>query len=124
MSLEDMCARVVGETVEIFTMLSHCEAESMMLGRVTPLRDEYASHPATRLYLGEPWGALVDCDAPLLAPLPEFADAERAYLTEVTPKIIEMWRRIGLSFTDGPGRWNLGIDVTAPLWDAPGAGDD
>src|SRR5260370_30879529 len=89
-----------------------------MLGRSTPLRDEYAKHPATRLYLGEPWGALVDCDAPLLAPVSEFADAEGAYLSEVVPKIIEMWRQVGLTFTDGPGPEGLRIDVTASLRDA------
>jgi hypothetical protein len=118
MSLEDLYAQVVGETVGVFTFLSHCEAEAAMLARSTPLRDEYAQHPATRLYLGEPWGALVDCDAPLLAPVSEFADAEGAYLSEVVPKIIEMWRRVGLTFTDGPGPEDLRIDVTAPLRDA------
>ena len=118
MSLEDLYAQVVGETVGIFTFLSHCEAEAAMLGRSTPLRDEYAQHPATRLYLGEPWGALVDCNAPLLAPVSEFADAEGAYLSEVVPKIVEMWRRVGLTFTDGLGPDDLRIDVTAPLRDA------
>ncbi len=88
-----------------------------MLERSSPLRDEYAQHPATRLYLGEPWGALIDCDAPLLTPVSEFAAAEGAYLSEVVPKIIEMWRRVGLTFTDGPGPSDLRIDVTAPLRD-------
>jgi hypothetical protein len=119
MPLEAMYAQVVGETVDVFTMLSHGEAESMMLRRVTPLRDEYATHPATRLYLGEPWGSLIDCDAPLLSPLPDFADAEGTYLAEVAPKIIDMWRRLGLKFTDGPGPYDLRIDVTAPLRDVP-----
>ena len=117
MSLEAMYARVVGETVDVFTFLSHCEAEAAMLERSSPLRDEYAQHPATRLYLGEPWGALIDCDAPLLTPVSEFAAAEGAYLSEVVPKIIEMWRRVGLTFTDGPGPGDLRIDVTAPLRD-------
>ena len=54
-SLQAVYELVVGETVGVFTYLSHCEAENMMLKRVTPLRDEYAAHPATRLYLGEPW---------------------------------------------------------------------
>jgi hypothetical protein len=115
--LEAMYAQVVGETVGVFTYLSHCEAENMMLKRVTPLRDEYATHPATRLYLGEPWGTLVDCDAPLLAPLLEFADAEGTYISEVVPKIIEMWRRVGLTFTDGPGPDDLHIDVSDPQRD-------
>jgi hypothetical protein len=48
----------------------------------------------------------------------EFADAEGAYLSEVVPKIVEMWRRVGLTFTDGPGPDDLRIDVTAPLRDA------
>jgi hypothetical protein len=109
----------VGETVDVFTILSHAEAESMMLERVTPLRDEYATHPATRLYLGEPWGALIGCDAPLLAPLPDFAEAEGTYLSDVAPKVIDMWRRLGVTFTDGPGRWDLRIDVSEPLWDVP-----
>jgi len=117
LSLEDMYAQIVGETVEVFTILSHVEAESVMLERVTPLRDEYATHPATRLYLGEPWRALIDCDAPLLAPLPDFAEAEGVYLSDVAPKVIDMWRRLGVTFTDGPGRWDLRIDVGEPLWD-------
>jgi hypothetical protein len=117
MSLRDMYAQVVGETVDVFTFLSHCEAESMMLGRETPLRDEWAAHPSTRLYLGAPWGALIDCEAPLLAPLAEFADAESTYLSEVAPRVIDMWRRLGLTFTDGQGPDDLRIDVTAPLLD-------
>jgi len=109
---------VVGETVGVFTYLSHCEAENMMLKRVTPLRNEYAAHPATRLYLGEPWGALVDCDAPLLAPLPEFAAAEGTYIADVVPKVIDMWQRAGLTFTDGPGPYDLQIEVSDPRRDA------
>jgi hypothetical protein len=34
------------------------------------------STPATRLCLGEPLGALIDCDAPFLTPVSEFAAAE------------------------------------------------
>jgi hypothetical protein len=117
-SLFDLYAQVVGETVEVFTFLSHCEAEAHMLGRPSPLRDEYAGHPATRLYLGDPWLGLVDCDAPLFPAVSEFAGAENEYLSQVVPKIIEMWRRLGLTFTDGPGPEDLRIDVTAPLWDA------
>jgi hypothetical protein len=117
-SLEDLYAQVVGGTVDVFTFLSHCQAEAVMLGRSAPLREEHAQHPATRLYLGEPWGALISCGAPLLPPLAEFAEAEGTYLSEVVPKIIEMWRRTGLTFTDGPGPDDLRIDVTAPLRDA------
>jgi hypothetical protein len=117
-SLQAVYELVVGETVGVFTYLSHCEAENMMLKRVTPLRNEYAAHPATRLYLGEPWGALVDCDGPLLAPLPEFAAAEGTYITDVVPKVIDMWQRAGLTFTDGPGPYDLQIEVSDPQRDA------
>jgi hypothetical protein len=88
-----------------------------MLERPGPLRDEYAQHPATRLYLAEPWSALVDCGAPLMPALPEFAATEAARLSAAVPKIIEMWQRVGLKFTDGPGPGDLHIDVSAPLRD-------
>jgi hypothetical protein len=103
MSLKAMYARVVGETVDVFTFLSHCEVEAAMLEHSSPLRDEYSQHPATRMYLGEPWGALIRLRCSLLTPVSELAAAEGAYLSEVAPKIIEMWRRVGLTFTDGPG---------------------
>jgi hypothetical protein len=115
--LGDVYAQIVGGTVDVFTTLSHCEAEAEVLQRGSPLREEYADHLGTRLYLGEPWGALLDCDAPLLAPLSEFAEAEGTYLAEVAPTIIAMWRRLGMTFTDGPGPDDLHIAVTEPLRD-------
>jgi hypothetical protein len=116
-SLFDMWALICDETVGMFTMLSHCEAEAIMLHRASPLFDEYAQHPATRLYLGEPWYALVDCDAPLLAPANEFRDAEGEVVNKTARNVLAMWGKLGLTFTDGPGRHDLRIDVSAPLRD-------
>lgn len=114
-SLDDLLQKVIGETVSVH--LSHCQAEAMMLDRLPPIFDGYVEHPATRLYLKEPWLALVTCEASILVPRSEFAEAERRFLDATRPKILERWQRRGLSFSNRERE--LHVDVPDPIWDKP-----
>jgi hypothetical protein len=93
------------------------DGTSKTVKKPVPLDEKPCRGQPQRAFLVPPSTLRIRLVVALLTPVSEFAAAEGAYLSEVVPKIIEMWCRVGLTFTDGPGLGDLRIDVAAPLRD-------
>lgn len=117
LTLDDLWGKLVTRLDQTLNILAH--AEALAEGTETPdplATDQIASLSAVRLYLAEPWAVFMQAvrRVPLLPSMNETLRWEDEVRSVGEECIREIWRRLGITGTDLPGR-QLWLDVEEPL---------
>ena len=119
MDLTSMWLEVVRQSEALVTGFIHARAHADGTGEDIAILDAEEIHdlPFVRLYLAETLPPYLEAvrKGPLLVPVAEFATADAETVGAGERMLREIWRRLGLTFTEtGPAR-QFSIHVAAPL---------
>jgi len=121
LDLEPMWREIVRQSEGIVTAFMHARAYADAADDIPLLdADEIRHLPAVTLYLADTMPPYIEAvrTGPMLAPLPEFAALDARVIRAGEGMLREIWRRLGLTFTEVPGSRNYEIHVAEPFrWD-------
>ncbi|MCW2785553.1 MAG: hypothetical protein JWP74_2070 [Marmoricola sp.] len=112
-SLERLWSGIVSSTDQTLTLLAHAQAVADIGDQPGPV-EVTRSHPGTERYIGPVWSSLMDVldqhNAIGTADVLGVADDQIADIAEHV--VLEMWRKLGLTFTLGDEREDYFIHVS------------
>lgn len=112
MTLEQLSAKIISETEQVFTILGHAEAHALAGNQLRPL-DAIGDQCGTDLYLRPAWDQLltpVQATSPVPSTLEDVLSLEQAIASEGEIAIRSMWSKIGLTVEEkGNREWALWV---------------
>ena len=114
-NLETMWSGIAQGTDQAITLIAHAEAEAVLNDGPQPLEEIYADHNGAALYLAPAWTAIRQEMGDSLFPNPEAFRATEGRITDAGgTALLEMWKRLGLTFEINPDRSYV-IRVSEPM---------
>jgi hypothetical protein len=119
MDLETMWREVVMQSEAIVTAFMHARAHADQADAPVAILDapEIRDLPFVQLFLHDTLPPYLETarDGPIVPPLADFAALDARIVSASETMLREIWRRLGLTFTENPQTRQFSIHVTEPL---------
>jgi hypothetical protein len=118
-TLDQLWAEIIRQTEGVVTGFAHARAHADAVDPPPPLlnADEIRDLPFVRLFLRDTMPPYLDAmrTGALLVPVGEFAEVDARVVAAGERMLKEIWRRLGLTFTEVDGQRQFEIHVGEPL---------